>query len=237
MMASAGIKSDIAKFDAISSRTRKMIQNARRNSEGGSLRTVVSSPTLPLRGLVGVAAGERKKEEMKLLECQSDPQDSEATTSPSTHVDSDRQENSSQSSQTSLTKSQTSHTSLTRSTDSSPNLSRNEAKDNRCLNGLKAKSVNRSPQKPITTDPKAKNMRNRSSSLVILPPAPKRSLAAQKMAEEPPKLETDGNSNEETEQQGKDELEIAAAPTRPNNVPELAASDSLTSSTDVRTID
>ena len=215
MMVNAGIKSDITTFNAISSRTRKLIQ-ARRHSEGSSLRTVVSSPTLPLRG-IGLTENKRKNSDVAL----------QSSTVSDTRVDSNKQEEefsqSGKSSHTSLT-------SLTDSVESPLNSSQDivvqEPKDKRYLNGLKAKSTNSSPRKKsVSTD--LKNARNRSSSLVILPPAPKRSSAAQQMAKEQPKADVE--ETDKPMQQGEDR----PAPERPSHVPVLTGSDSLTSSNEV----
>ncbi len=178
MMTSAGIKSDIATFDAISSRTRKMIQQqTRRHSEGNMLRTVSSSPSLASRGVLGSVEKMQQEEREKVIESHS----STTTTKSETQVDSNRNENDSN---------QSSQTCLTSSINSSPNFSRELTKDKKSIKSIKSTSQ----QKLSSTDLKTKNMKNRSSSLVILPPEPRRSSLAKKMAEEPPKTETDGEN-------------------------------------------
>ena len=203
MMANAGIKRDITTFNAISSKTRKMIQS-RRHSEGNTLRTTASSPSLPSKG-------------SGLLEVKKCSDDVFQTSSISeTQVDSNKQIEGER-------EERSGHHSLTRSVESSPNLGNKKDKH---LNGLKTSSTNTSPQKPATAD--LKNSRNRSSSLVILPPAPKRSAAAQLMAKEPIKVHIDDTDKPV---QGEDHSDSAHS--RPNQIPGLSGTDSLTSSNEV----
>ena len=205
MMANVGIKRDITTFNAISSKTRKMIQ-ARRNSEGNTLRTTASSPSLPSRG----------PSLLEIKKCSDDVFQSSTISETQVVVDSNKQIEGER-------EKRSGHHGLTRSVESSPNLGNKKDKH---LNGLKTSSTNSSPRKPATTD--LKNSRNRSSSLVILPPAPKRSAAAQLMAKEPIKVHI-----EETDKPVQGEEHSDSAHSRPNQIPGLSGTDSLTSSNEV----
>ena len=242
MMLNAGIRGNVATFDAISSRTRKRIQQARKGSQDTqTLRTVASSPALtPPETLHTVGEPDRQKQQLD----KKTENDVLLTSQSEIQVDSNRNEDEVQT-QSGLTTSQTDQTSQSSRTrfNSSPNITNKFAKDKKLLKPSKVKSTDNSPQKSSSLESAERNLRNQSSSLVILAPSSERSSAAQKMAAEPPKSETDGREEtdrieEEAEskrQEEEKEKDHEPEKERPHDVPGLVLNGSETAVAEVST--
>lgn len=239
MMAKAGVKT--GSFNAFTSETRKRIQEARKDSRSHSLRSVESSPLLPLK-TIGLPSEEKEKE---------DPKDSHSqlVTSPNaiksdTHVSKSetivtKPDSCVTKSETHVTKSETTVDSnriddLNQSNQSSLTSSTNSShlNDGSYTPPTKEKKqFKRTPRKNKSTSDLEKNSRNQSSSLVILAPEPRRSTAAMKMAEEPPKQETE-ETDKPSKQQEKGEGDGVDAPA-PDSLILRSRNSSMASSTEV----
>lgn len=229
MMAKAGVRGDTASIDSFTYKTRKRIQEARKNSQSSHvLRSVESSPLLPIK-TIGSSAKDKEKEDLKSNYMQSslqsdanatDPRVSKSETNVESHVSrSQTNEDSNRIEDSNISK-------LTNSTNYS------DVNDDTTTVAIPSKEKQqhkrlRTPRKNKSTTDLEKNSKNHlSSSLVILAPEPRRSTAAMKMAEEPPKQETEETDKPNKQEEGEEKEDGGLVMARSRN-------SSMTSSTEV----